>query len=56
VPAILKSDMSSLSDTAQGEAPAMNLQARVIQSGLDSIKGPDAESIVLLFTVFVLIL
>ena len=41
--------MSSLTDTAQGAQP-MNLHSRVIQSGLDSITGPDANSIVLLFT------
>jgi hypothetical protein len=51
VPAILKSDMRSLTDAARGDAPAMNLQQRVISSGLNSIKGPDAESIVMLFTV-----
>ena len=49
VPAILRSDMRNLTDTAQGDAGPMNLQQRVIQSGLDSIKGPDAPSIILLF-------
>ena len=49
VPAILRSDMRNLTDTAQGDAGPMNLQQRVIQSGLDSIQGPDAPSIVLLF-------
>ena len=46
---VVRSDMSSLTDTAQGAQP-MNLHSRVIQSGLDSITGPDANSIVLLFT------
>jgi len=49
VPAILRSDMRNLTDTAQGDAGPMNLQQRVIQSGLDSIQGPDAPSIVMLF-------
>ena len=46
---VVRSDTSSLTDTAQGAQP-MNLHSRVIQSGLDSITGPDANSIVLLFT------
>ena len=49
VPAILRSDMRNLTDTAQGDAGPMNLQQRVIQSGLDSIQGPDAPLIVQLF-------
>ena len=49
VPAILRSDMGNLTDTVQGDAGPMNLQQRVIQSGLDSIQGPDAPSIVQLF-------
>ena len=46
---VVRSDMSSLTDTSQGAQP-MNLHSRVIMSGLDSITGPDANSIVLLFT------
>ena len=66
VPAILRSDRSSLIDTAQGAQP-MNLHSRVIQSGLrlasfvdinprkliaglKSITGPESEQIVLLLT------
>ena len=41
--------MSSLTDTAQGTQP-MNLHSRVIQSGLDSITGPESDKILLLFS------
>ena len=41
--------MSSLTDTAQGAQP-MNLHSRVIKSGLDSITGPEADKILLLFS------
>ena len=41
--------MSSLADESHGDANAMNLHQRVIKSGLDSVTGPDAERIVLLF-------
>ena len=51
IPAILKDDMKSL--TAGGsdstEHQSLNLQQRVIQSGLDSLTGADAESIVIFF-------
>ena len=49
VPAILRSDMRSLTETAQDQAQPLNLQQRVIQSGLDSIKLPEAQQVVLLF-------
>ena len=44
-----RSDMSSLTDTAKGAQP-MNLHSRVIQSGLDSITGPETDSILRLFS------
>ena len=51
IPLILKKDMKSLMEgehTGDG-VQALNLQQRVIQSGLDSLNGADAESIVTLF-------
>ena len=49
IPSILKKDMKSLS-TGKGESSQpLNLQQRVIQSGLDSLEGEDAADIVLLF-------
>ena len=52
IPSILKKDMKSLT-TGEGvdssEHQSLNLQQRVIQSGLDSLNGADAESIVTLF-------
>ena len=49
---MLKKDMSSLTagkGTESGGHQSLNLQQRVIQSGLDSLDGSDAESIVTLF-------
>jgi hypothetical protein len=51
-PAILRTDMRSLTETGSAsskEHTPLNLQQRVIQSGLDSISGPDAEGVVSLF-------
>ena len=52
IPSVLKKDMKSLSageGADNGGTQSLNLQQRVIQSGLDSLAGSDAESIVLLF-------
>ena len=49
---MLKKDMKSLTageGADSSEHQSLNLQQRVIQSGLDSLSGADAESIVLLF-------
>ena len=46
---VVRSDMSSLTDTSQGAQP-MNLHSRVIKSGLNSITGPEADKILLLFS------
>ena len=55
IPSILKKDMKSLTagETATGgsERQSLNLQQRVIQSGLDSLASADAADIVLLFKV-----
>lgn len=51
IPNILKKDMKSLmsgEDASSGAQP-LNLQQRVIQSGLDSLSGSDAADIVTLF-------
>ena len=48
IPSILKKDMKSLAGKGDSSQP-LNLQQRVIQSGLDSLEGEDAESIVALF-------
>ena len=49
IPSILKKDMKSL-NTSKGDASQpLNLQQRVIQSGLDSLVGADAADIVVLF-------
>ena len=49
IPTILKKDMKSLA-TGKGEtSQPLNLQQRVIQSGLDSLAGADAADIVVLF-------
>ena len=49
IPSILKKDMKSLA-TGKGDASQpLNLQQRVIQSGLDSLEGEDATDIVTLF-------
>jgi hypothetical protein len=46
VPQILRTDMSSLTDTQQGGGGApMNVHARVIQSGIDSIADKDARQV-----------
>ena len=52
VPQILKKDMKSLSQGeggASSEHQSLNLQHRVIQSGLDSLAGSEAEGVELLF-------
>ena len=53
IPTLLKSDMKSLTALGKGadgsEHQSLNLQQRVIQSGLDSLEGADAANIVLLF-------
>ena len=50
IPQILKKDMKSLASAKGAEGGnSLNLQQRVIQSGLDSLAGSEAESIVLLF-------
>ena len=52
IPNILKKDMKSLTageGTGASEQSSLNLQQRVIQSGLDSLAGADAENISLLF-------
>ena len=50
IPQILKSDMKSLTTGGKGDASQpLNLQQRVIQSGLDSLEGEDAADIVSLF-------
>ena len=48
IPSILKKDMKSLTGKGDSSQP-LNLQQRVIQSGLDSLEGEDAADIVLLF-------
>ena len=50
IPSILKKDMKSLTAGEGGtEHQSLNLQQRVIQSGLDSLEGEDAVDIVSLF-------
>ena len=52
IPTILKTDMKSLTTgegTDSGATQSLNLQQRVIQSGLDSLSGSDAGEIVILF-------
>ena len=50
VPALIKKDMKSLTESEGTDAAqGLNLQQRVIQSGLDSITGDDAEHVVILF-------
>ena len=51
IPSILKKDMKSLSlgEEAIEHHQPLNLQQRVIQSGLDSMEGADSAGIVLLF-------
>ena len=49
IPSILKKDMKSLTTGKGGSSQPLNLQQRVIQSGLDSLEGDDAADIVILF-------
>ena len=49
IPSILKKDMKSLTAGDGDTSQSLNLQQRVIQSGLDSLGGTDAADIVLLF-------
>ena len=46
---ILKKDMKSLTTGKGDSSQPLNLQQRVIQSGLDSLEGEDAAHIVLVF-------
>ena len=49
IPSILKKDMKSLTTGKGDSSQPLNLQQRVIQSGLDSLEGEDAANIVVLF-------
>ena len=49
IPSILKKDMKSLATGKGDTSQPLNLQQRVIQSGLDSLEGDNAANIVLLF-------
>ena len=49
IPSILKKDMKSLKTGKGDSSQPLNLQQRVIQSGLDSLEGEDAADIVTLF-------
>ena len=49
IPSILKKDMKSLATGKGDSSQPLNLQQRVIQSGLDSLEGEDAADIVSLF-------
>ena len=49
IPSILKKDMKSLTTGKGNSSQPLNLQQRVIQSGLDSLEGEDAADIVSLF-------
>ena len=49
VPALLRTDMKSLRAADEGDLNPLNLQQRVIQSGLDSIADEDAENICIIF-------
>ena len=49
IPSILKKDMKSLTTGKGDSSQPLNLQQRVIQSGLDSLKGEDAAAIQSLF-------
>jgi hypothetical protein len=53
IPDILRGDMKSLAENTSGASgeqnQPLNLQQRVISSGLDSISGSDAPKIVSLF-------
>ena len=51
IPSILKKDMKSLTTGKGDSSQPLNLQQRVIQSGLDSLEGDDAADIVILFKV-----
>ena len=49
IPNVLKKDMKSLTTGKGGSSQPLNLQQRVIQSGLDSLEGEDAAAIESLF-------
>ena len=49
IPSVLKKDMRSLTTGKGDTSQPLNLQQRVIQSGLDSLEGEDAGDIVTLF-------
>ena len=49
IPSILRKDMKSLATGKGDSSQPLNLQQRVIQSGLDSLEGKDAADIVSLF-------
>ena len=49
IPSVLKKDMKSLTTGKGADSQPLNLQQRVIQSGLDSLEGEDAADIVVLF-------
>ena len=51
IPTLLRTDMKSLKagNGTGSEHKSLNLQQRVIQSGLDSLDGADAENIITLF-------
>ena len=49
IPSVLKKDMKSLTTGKGEDSQPLNLQQRVIQSGLDSLEGEDAVEIVSLF-------
>ena len=49
IPTILKKDMKSLTTGKGDSSQPLNLQQRVIQSGLDSLEGEDTADIVMLF-------
>ena len=52
IPSVLKKDMKSLTTGKGEDSQPLNLQQRVIQSGLDSLEGEDAADIVTLFKVY----
>ena len=57
IPSVLKKDMKSLTLGKGADNSAhqsLNLQQRVIQSGLDSLEGEDAADIVILFKVILI--
>ena len=46
---MLRTDMRSLKAEGSSESQPLNIQQRVIESGLNSLQDDDAESIILLF-------